>query len=81
MQISDEENDQGLHIADLEVHAEVLVSDEDLPGLGDQSQNGCDLQSSLADWAVSFGISLTALSVLNILKSTVPPCPKMDKRR
>lgn len=48
-----------------------------MPGLGDQSQNEGDLQSSLADWAVSFGISLMALSVLlSVLKIHHPSLPK-----
>lgn len=52
-------------------------SDEDLPGLGDQSQNGGDMQSSLADLAVSFGISLIARSaILSILKIHHPSLPK-----
>lgn len=61
MQISDEESDQDLDVEDTEVYAEAFASDKDLPGLGNQCQNDGDLQSSLADWAVSFGLpSLSA---------------------
>ncbi len=80
MQISDEENDQGLDIEDVEEHAEALVSDEVLPGLGDQSQNDGDLQSSLADWAVSFGISLIALSALLSILKIYHPSLRKDGR-
>lgn len=77
MQVSDEESDQDLDVKDTEVYAEALASDEDLPGLGDQCQNDGDLQSSLADWAVSFGISLIALSaLLSSLKIYHPSLPK-----
>lgn len=78
IQVSDEESDQGLDFEDIE-EAEALASDVDLPGLGDQCQNDGDLQSSLADWAVSFGISLMALSaLLSILKIYHPFLPKMN---
>ncbi|XP_019735241.1 uncharacterized protein LOC109521683 isoform X3 [Hippocampus comes] len=76
MQVSDDESDQDLDAEDLE-EAEALLSDEDMSDLRDQCQNGGDLHSSLANWAVSFGISLMALSaLLNILRIYHPFLPK-----
>lgn len=78
MQLSDEDNDQDLHVEDEELHEQTLDSVEHLPDLGEQcSQNDGNLQSSLADWAVAFGVSLMALSaLLSILTIYHPSLPK-----
>ena len=78
IQISDEESDQDLNIEDNEVYEETVASVGDVPDVGEQAnQSNGDLQSSLADWAVEFGISLIALSaLLSILKIFHPSLPK-----
>ncbi|XP_038554925.1 uncharacterized protein LOC119888442 [Micropterus salmoides] len=78
MLFSDEESDQCLHVEEKEVYEETVASVEDLPDLGEQcSHSDGDLRSSLADWAVEFGISLIALSaLLSILKICHPSLPK-----
>ncbi len=82
MQISDESDEDLVDgIDDKEVHEKTAASVEDLPDLGEQcSEMDGDLQSSLADWAIEFGISLIALSaLLSILKIYHPSLPK-DRR-
>ncbi len=79
MQISDESDEDLVDgIDDKEVHEKTAASVEDLPDLGEQcSEMDGDLQSSLADWAIEFGISLIALSaLLSILKIYHPSLPK-----
>lgn len=65
-------------IQDKEVYEKTAASIEDLTDLGEQcSEMGGDLQSSLADWAIEFGISLIALTaLLSILKIYHSPLPK-----
>ncbi|KAL0151586.1 hypothetical protein M9458_053103 [Cirrhinus mrigala] len=81
MEISDEESDhQNFEedVEDKEVHGETAASVEDQSDLGEPcSQRDSDLQSSLADWAIEFGISLIALSApLTILKVHHSSLPK-----
>lgn len=81
MEISDEESDhQNIEedVEDKEVHEETAASVEDQSGLREPcSQRDSDLQSSLADWAIEFGISLIALSaLLTILKVHHSSLPK-----
>lgn len=79
MQISDESDEDLVDgIDDEEVHEKTAASVKDLPDLGEQcSEMDGDLQSSLADWAIEFGISLIALSaLLSILKIYHPSLPK-----
>ncbi|KAL1276930.1 hypothetical protein QQF64_023603 [Cirrhinus molitorella] len=71
MEISDNESDhQNIEddVENREVHEETAASVEDQFDLGEPCSEK-DLQNSLADWAVEFGISLIALSaLLTILK-------------
>ncbi|XP_048010162.1 uncharacterized protein si:dkey-242h9.3 isoform X1 [Megalobrama amblycephala] len=79
MQIGDESDEDLVDgIEDKEVHEKSAASVEDLPDLGEQcSEMDGGLQSSLADWAIEFGISLIALSaLLSILKICHPSLPK-----
>ncbi|XP_067229733.1 uncharacterized protein [Chanodichthys erythropterus] len=79
MQIGDESDDDLVDgTEDKEVHEKSAASVEDLPDLGEQcSEMDGGLQSSLADWAIEFGISLIALSaLLSILKICHPSLPK-----
>lgn len=73
--ISDEESDQDMNI---EVNEATGTSVEHMPDLKEHaSQSNGDLQSSLINWAVTFGISLIALSaLLSILKIFHPSLPK-----
>ncbi|GAA6097849.1 uncharacterized protein si:dkey-242h9.3 [Tachysurus ichikawai] len=84
MEISDEEGDHQnieVDVEDKEVHKQTADSVEDHSGVGEPcSQRESDLQSSLADWAIEFGISLIALSeLLTIFKVHHSSLPK-DKR-
>lgn len=71
MEISDEESDHHNieeDVEDKEVHEETAASVEDQSDLQEPCSQR-DLKSSLADWAIEFGISLIALpALLTILK-------------
>ncbi|XP_047670227.1 uncharacterized protein LOC125138348 [Tachysurus fulvidraco] len=80
MEISDEEGDhQNIELdVDKEINEETAASGEDHSDLGEPcSQRESDLQSSLEDWAIEFGISQIALSaLLTILKVHHSSLPK-----
>lgn len=79
MEISDEESvHQNIEddVEDKEVHEEAAASVEDQSDLRDPCSQR-DLQCSLVDWAIEFGISLIALSaLLTILKVHHSSLPK-----